>query len=362
MNQLKELQTQLGAIFEDNIETPLTFLNQNFSFSELENPSFLSNLSTCLFCDRSDWGLLKLTGCDRIRFLHNQTTNNIQSLKTGEGCDTVFVNSTGRNIDLVSVYAQEEKVLLLVSPNQNERLYNWMDRYIFPFDKVELTDISQEYKIFTLMGEQSKELLNNWIDKDILEKPEFSHEKVTIEGIEILLTVGCNLKITGYNLIVNQEKADIIWQKIVEKNPILIGRKEWEKLRILRGRPLPEKELTEDFNPLETGLWSAISFNKGCYIGQETIARLNTYKGVKQRLWGVKLDQEINPDIDNIITLEDEKIGKITSYINSKNNPFALGYIRTKAGGEGLKVQVGEARGEIVNLPFIIHEYFEGEK
>ncbi len=352
MNKFKELQIQSGAIFEDSLETPLTFINQNFSLSEVENKVFL--------CDRSDWGLLKVSGDDRTRFLHNQSTNNIQSLKSGEGCDTVFVNSTGRNIDLVSIYVQEEEVLLLVSPKQNERLYQWMDRYIFPFDKVELKDISSDYKIFTLIGNQSKELLSNWLDQEILEKPEFSHQKVTIENIEILLTVGCNLKLTGYNLIVTQENADIIWQKVVEKEPILIGIREWEKLRILRGRPFPEKELTEEFNPLETGLWSAISFNKGCYIGQETIARLNTYKGVKQRLWGIKLTQEINPEIDNIITLAGEKIGKITSYNNDNKIPFALGYIRTKAGGEGLKIQVGEAEGEAVSLPFIIHEYFEG--
>lgn len=354
MNNLKELQIQLGAVFEDSLEIPLTFINQNFSPLAVENNVFLY--------DSSHWGLLKVTGGDRLRFLHNQSTNDIQSLKSGEGCHTVFINSTGRNIDLVTVYVQEEELLLLVSPKQNQKLYQWMDRYIFPFDKVEIKDISTDYKIFTLIGNHSKTLLSNWIDQDILERPEFSHQKVAIEGKEILLTVGCNLKLTGYTLIVHQENADIIWHKIVEKQPILIGSKEWEKLRILRGRPLPEKELTEEFNPLETGLWSAISFNKGCYIGQETIARLNSYKGVKQRLWGIKLNQKINPETDNIITLEEEKIGKITSYINDENLSFALGYIRTKAGGEGLKVKVGEAEGEVISLPFVSHEYFEGNK
>ncbi|RMD70778.1 MAG: folate-binding protein, partial [Cyanobacteria bacterium J149] len=91
--------------------------------------------------------------------------------------------------------------------------------------------------------------------------------------------------------------------------------------------------------------------------GQETIARLNTYKGVKQRLWGIKLNQEINPEIENTIFLEEEKVGKITSYINYENEPFALGYIRTKAGGEGLLVKIGTAEGKVISLPFVIHEY-----
>ena len=66
-------------------------------------------------------------------------------------------------------------------------------------------------------------------------------------------------------------------------------------MRIQQGRPKSDRELTEDYNPLEAGLWQTISFEKGCYIGQETIARLNTYKGVKQKLWGIKLDRSVSP-------------------------------------------------------------------
>ncbi|MBL1211326.1 MAG: folate-binding protein, partial [Geminocystis sp. GBBB08] len=126
--------------------------------------------------DRSNWGLLKITGDDRLRFLHNQTTNNIQGLKVGEGCDTVFVNSTGRNIDLVSAYIQENQVLLLVYPEQNKKLYDWMDRYIFPFDKVGIIDITNDYKIFTLIGEKSLDLLSEWVNIDFLKSAEFTHK------------------------------------------------------------------------------------------------------------------------------------------------------------------------------------------
>lgn len=309
--------------------------------------------------DRSNWGLLKVTGDDRLRFLHNQTTNNIQSLKVGEGCDTIFVNSTGRNIDLVSAYIQENEVLLLVSPEQNQRLYDWMDRYIFPFDKVAIKDVSDESKIFTLIGEKSIELLSEWVDNDFLKSSEFTHRNITIDNIELIITVGCNLKLTGFNLIVHQEKASYIWEKLTAKNPLLIDNQDYENLRILQGKPTQNKELTEEYNPLEAGLWDAISFNKGCYIGQETIARLNTYKGVKQKLWGIKLDKSINPEKDNRIMIEDKKVGKITSYLETDSENFALGYIRTKAGEIGLKVTIGEVEGEVVNVPFIRHEYYQ---
>ncbi|NCQ05904.1 MAG: folate-binding protein, partial [Cyanobacteria bacterium] len=74
--------------------------------------------------------------------------------------------------------------------------------------------------------------------------------------------------------------------------------------------------------------------------------------------WGIKLDKSINPEIDNIITIEGEKVGKITSYLETESEKFALGYIRTKAGDIGLKVNIGKAQGEVVNLPFIRHEYY----
>ena len=122
---------------------------------------------------------------------------------------------------------------------------------------------------------------------------------------------------------------------------------------------MPEQELTEDYNPLEAGLWKAISFEKGCYIGQETIARLNTYKGVKQRLWGIKLSESV--EVGTWITLDGEKVGILTSFTDLES-PFALGYVRTKAGGEGLQVQVREASGEVVAVPFLSHEYYQPTK
>jgi folate-binding protein YgfZ len=128
-------------------------------------------------------------------------------------------------------------------------------------------------------------------------------------------------------------------------------------LRILDGRPAADAELTEDYNPLEAGLWQTLSFDKGCYIGQETIARLNTYQGVKQRLWGVELSARVDPGL--LLNTAGEKVGQLTSITPTATGAFGLGYVRTKAGGEGLKVQVGTAEGTvagtIVSVPFVQH-------
>ena len=104
-------------------------------------------------------GLLQLKGEDRVRFLHNQTTNNIQSFKSGQNCNTVFVNSTGRTLDLATAYLLEDAIWIKVSPNRRQFLFNWMDRFLFPMDKVELTDISEQYVLVNLLGQQSDDFL-----------------------------------------------------------------------------------------------------------------------------------------------------------------------------------------------------------
>jgi folate-binding protein YgfZ len=307
----------------------------------------------------SRWGIIQLTGDDRPRFLHNQTTNNINELQPGQGCHTVFVTSTARTLDLATAYVTEDAILLLVSANRTEQLLSWMDRFIFPMDRVELANLSAETAIFTLIGPESQNLLSNLgIAESLLNQPEHSNSLVTLEGTELRLAVGSGLNLPGYTLIIPQTAADKVWQKLTEGGAVAMDSDVWEQLRIEQGRPVPDLELTEDYNPLEVGLWQAVSFEKGCYIGQETIARLNTYKGVKQRLWGMKLTAPVAQG--ETIWVDDDKVGAVTSVTATEDGYFGLGYVRTKAGGEGLTVRVGEVSTELLKLPFVKHEYFGG--
>lgn len=320
------------------------------------------NNQQVMFCDRSNWGLLQITGADRLTYLHNQSTNDFNSLKDGEGCATVFVTSTARTIDLATTYVTEDAILVIVSPNRRQELLDWLERFIFPFDRVEVTDISSHYALWTLIGANSDRILTQLGVENLPEPVQYNHRLITIHGVEIRLGVGSDLALPGYNLIIPQAKAAQICQLIIAQEVKQIGAQEWEKLRILQGRPAPDKELTEDYNPLEAGLWRIISFEKGCYIGQETIARLNTYNGVKQKLWGVKFAQSDHQAItDNALAvgtpvmLAEKKIGVLTSFTITEQEPFGLAYVRTKAGGVGLSIQIGDISGELVDLPFLEH-------
>jgi hypothetical protein len=302
-------------------------------------------------CDRSHWGLLQLGDEERLKFLHNQSTNKIESIQPGRGCDTVFVNSTARTLDLATVYVAETVALVLVSPNRCEQLLKWLDRYIFPFDKVSLKDISGDYAIFSLIGPQTNQLLEKLGETTLANEPHATHKLINLADAEVRLATGSGLATAGATLIVPVADALKVWRKLVEMGAVAMGDRLWQQLRIEQGRPAPDSELTEDYNPLEAGLWQTISFDKGCYIGQETIARLNTYKGVKQQLWGIRLSG--SAPVGAVLTVGEQKVGKLTSFVETDEGYLGLGYIRVKAGGLGLKVQVGDVEGEVVEVPFL---------
>lgn len=307
------------------------------------------------FCVRSSWGILEFTGDDRVSYLHNQSTNNFNLLKAGEGCQTVFVTSTARTLDLATTYLTEDAILVIVSPNRRQQLLKWLDGFIFPFDRVKLTDISTKFGLITLMGEQSHHLVRQLFSVDLEKQPEGNHQLATYQDITLRVAKGSDLALPGYNLIVPQENLATICSLLTEHQILEIDNHAWEQLRILQGRPAPDQELTEEYNPLEAGLWHTISLEKGCYIGQETIARLNTYKGVKQKLWGVKLDCPVTPEIP--VTVDTKKVGVLTSYTETTTGElFGLAYVRTKVAKEGLIVNIGDATGELVTVPFLSYE------
>ena len=200
--------------------------------------------------NRTHWDRIRLTGADRVRFLHNQTTNNIEQLSAGQGCHTVFVTSTGRTIDLASVYALPDSLLLSVSPGMGKTLHDWMDRYIFFSDKVTLTIESQENFLFTVVGENADKIARSLGAEALVGQPTFSHQSMTLpepepgtgseSALSFNMAVGSDLALPGYTLWGPKQHADSVWQALCKAGANPHDNDQWEQLRIQQGRPMPE--------------------------------------------------------------------------------------------------------------------------
>lgn len=310
----------------------------------------MSSLSGAVLYDACHWGRIEVTDADRLTFLHNQSTNMLNLRKPGEGCDTVFVNSTARTIDLATAYIFADRVWLSVAPDIASSLIKMLDRYIFFADKVQLADRSAELAQFELIGAEASAIVAKF-GVDLDGKAYGTHQAATIADCPVHIAVGHRLGEEGYTIICESKDSTTVKAALSELVSTTLSESEWEILRIQRGRPMPEHELTDEFNPLEAGLWHTISFNKGCYIGQETIARLDTYNGVKQQLWGFELGNAV--EVGSPIALDGTKVGQVTSLAQVNDRYIGLGYVKTKAGGAGLNVTIGEQTTTLTDLPYL---------
>lgn len=273
-----------------------------------------------------EWGLLSVTGEDRLRFLHNQLTNSFTDLKPGQVLESSYTSSTGRTIDLVTAYVLQDEVLLLSSPSRHEQLLGAFNKYIFPLDRVEVQrrDLSG---LFIWLGPASAaqtvlpQLLGN--DDTLAPLPGPSQcQYCSSSSFSMVLAEGTGVALSGYTILALRARAASITAGAVAAHVGRGGMEEWQALRVLQGRPYPDKELTMDVTPLEAGLWHTVDFEKGCYLGQETLAKQANNKGERQKLYAVR--GKGLKERKRVIDAEGNRAGVITSCMND----MGLAYIR----------------------------------
>ena len=295
---------------------------------------------------------LYMRGADHLDFLHRMTSNDFHNLQIGYGLEAVFIEQRARILDLATCYRGPDTTALILSPDSRAAIPDWLDRFIFA-ESLELADRTDETAMFELVGPQAAQLVTHTLNADLakLQDHQLLDPQVT-DDLWLAHTAGPGLRAFGPPAAVKD-----LWQRLAAAGASPIGSETWEILRVEQGLPLLGRELTQDYNPWEAGLGRAIHMDKGCYIGQEVIARLDTYDKVKQHLVGLRLSASELPPTGQPLRDGEREVGRITSAVHSPSlGPIALAYVRRRACAKGTVLDAGGAQATVVSLPFLSHE------
>ena len=304
------------------------------------------------WADFGDRSQIEMTGEDRAKFLHNLCTNNIKDLPVGHGCEAFLLNAQGKILGHVLVFCGPDSLVLETVPGQGERLTQHLDRYLIR-EKVELHDRSREWSELLLSGVD----VENWLLKqgaDVPPPERLVHCATTLFDVRAWLRrvdfAGPQVfLIAGERASVEKLAAGLSAGGVPECGAAAV-----EALRIEAGFPHFGADITDKNLPQEVARdKAAISFTKGCYIGQETVARIDALGHVNRLLCGVRFDGGDLPAIGAELTANEQAIGHVTSATFSPklNSPLALAYVRRGHHEPGTKLIASQGTAEVVTLP-----------
>jgi folate-binding protein YgfZ len=311
--------------------------------------------------DRSSLTKLKLAGKDSVDLLQRLSTNDLRTFVPGSCVYTVLTTEKGRVIDLVTLYHLSDSEIILICHAPREKVVSWIERFIIMED-VSLSDITEAYSMFSLIGPDIEKILPILGASDLQSSVTKSVIEVKVGGSAAVLGGAEPISTSVANILVPIDDADTIWKKLLDEGPSVGLRAcspdALEIHRIERGFPVYGRELTGEVNPLEAGLERFVSFTKGCFIGQEVIARLDTYKKLQKRLMGLLLADDSDVTQGARIAALGNDVGWVTSAAQSPrlNRTIALAYVRSAWAVPNTSVDVttesGTHKAQVVQLPF----------
>jgi folate-binding protein YgfZ len=308
--------------------------------------------------DRTAWGRLVLTGRDRAALLHRMSTNVVEGLLPGQGVATVLTSPTARIVERLILYAQEERLLAITAPQNRTRVAQYLRGYIFWQDEVHIGDLSGELGMLTLFGPRAAETVRTAAGVTVSDLLHHFCRLGFIAGAEALVARADPIGGDAYNVLVPIERLAAAWDALIEAGARPAGLSTWETMRVEAGIPAYGQELTEKVTPLDAGLLADISFNKGCYTGQEVIARMYNYEKMPRGLYGLRLAYPLPSGKEAAVVADGKPAGEITSVAVSPSlGPIALAILRRALVSAGTQVTVQTADRNIaalvVELPFI---------
>jgi folate-binding protein YgfZ len=302
----------------------------------------------------SHFGHFYVRGADAAALLHHLTTNDIKSLQPGQCCEAALITNKARCLDVLTILRLEKEFLVITSPNRREMFAPHAKGFIVFRQDVEIEDVTGKIFSIGVFGEQAEEILAHYLSLEHLpEAGKIARVNIDNASVEILRT--SRLPRGGFLLMTRSpETARQIQDDL--KLPEC-DNETYNILRVEAGLPVAGLEITEAHNPWEANLNEMISLQKGCYNGQEIIARLNTYEKVKQHLKGLRLSGKVPSNAVLNLQHDSKNAGEITSVVTSPRcGNIALAYVKKSCEPAGTRLKVlfdgGEADAEVTNLPF----------
>ncbi len=273
-------------------------------------------------------GLIEVSGREAVQFLNGLVTNDVAKLEDGTQMSAAFPNAQGRLLALVRILRRGDTFLFETEQATSEKVFQNLFRFTYAGDFF-VSNLSEKYVYFSLLGKNIPQITD-----------------------ETFIVLPCK---SGVDCFVPKEKAESFKSNL--GGAIEISDDLYEVLRIENGKPLYGVDMDETTIVLETGLDEAVSFSKGCYIGQEIIARIHFRGHVAKRLNGLIFEDEnapVNPN-DEIKSADGKNAGRLTSvtYSPTIGKVIALAYVRYDYLAEGTPLKIDGFAATAKDLPFV---------
>ena len=313
------------------------------------------------FLDRSDRGRIVVSGSERASYLQGLLTNDIVALKAGQGCYTAYLTAQGRMIADLYAYELGDVMLLTMTGGVKDGVMAKLDQFIFSED-VQLGDVTGTFAQIAIVGPGAAATVTSIVsgasEAALREMPEHGNARGQWAGGAAIVTRVTDTGEPGFDLFVEHAQAGALKAALLAAGVVELDEVNAAAVRVESGMPLFGRDMDGETIPLEAGIESrAISFTKGCYVGQEVIIRV-LHRGhgrVARKLVGLTLDGDRVPEAGAAIRSGDREIGHVTSSAASPalQRPIALGYVHRDFLEPGTEVSVGDQRATVTALPFV---------
>jgi tRNA-modifying protein YgfZ len=315
------------------------------------------------FADRSMHGRIVLSGADRASYLNGLLTNDIAALTKGLGCYAAYLTPQGRMIADLWVYELGDVILVMLAAEATQTVLAKLEQFIFSED-VQLGDVTQTFGQVAVIGPDAAAAVAGIVASVSPEKlnalPLHGNMRADWNGSPVVVTRIDDTGEPGFDLYVERERLSALFAALERGSVVELDRDAADAIRIEAGVPAFPRDMDEETIPLEAGIESkAISFTKGCYVGQEVIIRV-LHRGhgrVARRLVGLSVDNDGGgvPAASAIVRAGDREVGRVTSaaFSPALHQPIALAYVHRDFVEPGTGLTIDGRPATVTALPFV---------